>query len=449
MQVVIRAFVLETMCSYKRTVPILTTWSPSTGLSCTNCPDPVASPTVTTTYTVTGMLPTGCTKTDEVTVTVNQLPSVVVAPTQKNICIGDNVPLSATGGTSYQWTPAAGLSCTNCANPVATPAVSTTYTVRAFNAANCYDETTVTINVASPATISVSADTAICPGETVVLSASGGATYNWSPVGQSGSSITITPGQATIYTVDVVDVNGCNIQKTVDVNIYTPADPQAGIDATICRGDTTQLTASNGVTYSWKPSNVADPTADVTEASPSNTTIYTVTIIDNNGCTNVDEVEITVIQPPKVDAGPDLSIYEGDRALLQVTGASTYVWSPSAGLDNPKARTTIAAPEDTTTYYVIGTDTYGCTNWDSVTVFVLPKPTFYVPTGFSPNGDGKNDVFRIYYPSNFNLISMRVYDRWGTLLFESDDMSRGWKGLSPSGDPMPIGTYVYIIESPR
>lgn len=427
-------------------------WNPATGLSCNNCPNPMASPSSTTTYTVTGTAANGCTRDDVVTVTVNALPTVSVTPSS-TICIGDNIQLVAAGGINYQWSPAATLSCSNCPNPIATPTSTTTYTVVAFNAAGCSDETTTTVTVATPAAITVSADTTVCPGETVQLSASGGVTYSWMPttnnmVGANTANPTITVTQNQEYTLTVLDVNGCEIIETVDIGVFIPADPSAttSVDS-ICFGESVTLSAANGVTYDWSPSNsLDDPSSDGPTATPDITTNYTVAIIDANGCPNSDEILVTVVQLPNVNAGPDISLYADSRAVLEATGAVSYVWWPNIWIQDTTVARTFIYPEDTITYYVLGTDAFGCQNIDSVTVFVLPTPRFYVPNAFTPDGDGMNDFFRIEYYENFVLGSLQVFNRWGQLVFSTDDISEAWDGRLSDGQPLPSGTYIYIIQ---
>src|SRR5690606_7273182 len=112
------------------------TWTPASGLSCTNCPNPSASPTATTLYTVVGRSQAGCMDTAAVTVTVNPLPHVTTNP-DPVICRGDTTQLLASGGVSYIWSPAAGLSCINCADPVANPSQPTTYTVTGTDTNGC------------------------------------------------------------------------------------------------------------------------------------------------------------------------------------------------------------------------------------------------------------------------------------------------------------------------
>jgi gliding motility-associated-like protein len=325
------------------------------------------------------------------------------------------------------------------------------YTVRVSNAAGCFAEASTEVFVATPASIGIPNDTSVCPGTSVTLNIIGGVTYDWEPkvdiTGANTANPTITPSQPRTYTVNILDNNGCDINGIVNIGIHTPADPQAGTDATICIGESALLTATNGVSYSWQPAAlVNDNTLDSAIATPGITTVFTVTIIDANGCENQDEVTITVQPLPNVDAGPDLYIYEGARAVLKATGASTYVWSPGLWMNDTTIAEPIIFPDDTITYYVVGTDLFGCSNVDTVNVFVLPSPKFYVPTAISPNGDGRNDEFLISYYENFNLISLRIFNRWGVMVFETDDIANPWDGRSADGQPLPIGTYVYIIE---
>lgn len=438
------------------TIPLLATgaisysWSPAIGLSDPNIADPDAYPTTTTTYTVTGTAANGCTQDDEVIITVNPLPVITVTPDSR-ICEGEDIQLNASGGTTYTWSPAAGLTCTNCPAPVASPAQTIVYTVEAATALGCTDTASVEVFVATPASIGIPNDTAVCPGESVTLNIIGGVSFDWEPkvdiVNPNTATPTIQPTQPRTYTVNIVDNNGCDIQGEINVGIYTPADPMAGAEQTICIGDSVLLTAANGISYAWSPdASLRQPNADSTIAVPTQTTVYTVEIIDANNCVNTDEVTITVQPLPNVDAGPDLAIYEDARAVLQVTGAQTYIWSPNIWIEDTAASQTIIFPEDSIMYYVIGTDAFGCQNIDSIYVRVVPKPKFYVPNAFTPDGDGVNDVFIIGSYQNFNLNSFKVFSRWGQLVFETDDVAQGWDGRSPGGDPLPAGAYIFRIE---
>ncbi len=157
-------------------------WSPATGLSCTNCPNPVATPATTTTYTVT-VSGTCITGTASVTVTVTQpiVSPPAVTATYSTICLGDTTSLQVDSSLTYLWSPATTLSCSNCSNPLATPNTTTTYTVSVTG--NCSSgSASITITIAPPPILALSEDPTICPQNSIQLSASGGISYLWAPI---------------------------------------------------------------------------------------------------------------------------------------------------------------------------------------------------------------------------------------------------------------------------
>lgn len=423
-------------------------WNPGTGLSCTNCPDPVASPTVTTIYAVTGTDLNGCQSTDNITVSVT--PNLIIGISADTaICLSGNAPLNATGGNIYTWSPAATLSCSNCPNPIATPGATTTYTVVISDGSNCSETDSVTVTVNSLPVVVTSPDTSVCPGGSTQISASGGQQYVWTPAaGLSNPNIAnpvATPSASTLYSVEVTDANGCQASGTVNVGIYTLADPMPQPNSSICLGDQVQLTAFNGVTYNWTPAlslnsaNIANPIA-----SPTTTTVYTVSIIDVNGCSNTGSVTITVNSMPTVDAGFDEIIESGQSVQLNATGASTYIWTPATWLSDPFEPNPVSTPAQTITYYVTGTDLNGCSGTDSMTVTVVKEPIVYIATAFSPNDDGINDFFGISEHDNFTFRTLQVFNRWGEVIFSTTDISDWWDGTFENKE-QPIATYIYVI----
>lgn len=353
-------------------------WTPSTGLSCTSCANPTASPASTTTYTVTGTNANGCTNTATVTVNVNPLP-IINAGSNQTICPGGSASLQATGAVSYIWSPSTGLSCTSCANPNASPVVTTTYTVTGTNANGCVNTSSVTVTVNPQPTISAGANAAICIGDTAQLNAAGGISYVWSP--STGLSCTTcdnpksSPGITTTYTVTGTGNNGCTNTSTVTVTVNPLPSVSGGTNQNICIGSSTILNATGASSYVWTPAtglsciSCANPTA-----SPTTTTTYTVTGTNINGCTNSATVTVNVNQLPTVSAGSNQIICPGSSASLQATGAVTYVWSPATGLSCTSCANPTASPAATTTYTVTGTSATGCVNTSSVTVTVITQP---------------------------------------------------------------------------
>jgi gliding motility-associated-like protein len=353
-------------------------WSPSTGLSCTGCASPTASPTSTTTYVVTGTDAHGCSKTDTVLVKVNALPTIV-AGADKSVCNGGSVTITATGGTSYTWSPISSLSCGNCANPTATPTTTTTYIVTGTDTNGCSNKDTIVVNINALPTVSAGSDKKVCRGSSANLTVTGAKTYTWTPTtGLSCSGCanpTASPTSTTNYVVSGTDSNGCTNKDTVQVVVNPLPNVSAGADKSICIGNTASLTATGALNYSWSPSTglsctlCSNPTVTTTTS-----TSYVVTGTDTNGCVNTDTVNVIVNPLPIVNAGPDKSVCNGNSAALSASGASTYVWTPTSGLSCTSCYNPTASPASTTSYIVTGTDAKGCVNTDTIIVTVKPLP---------------------------------------------------------------------------
>ncbi|HSY75305.1 MAG TPA: gliding motility-associated C-terminal domain-containing protein, partial [Bacteroidia bacterium] len=198
------------------------TWSPGTGLSCTNCFNPTAIPLTSTTYTVVGTSGS-CSDTQKVVITINPTPTITVAPVSPAICAGSSVSLTASGAANYTWSPNAGLSCSNCPNPIVNPTVTTTYTIVGSSGAGCNDtiKDVVTVNPNPVAT--VSANITIEQGSDTVITATGGGSYLWTPA--TGLSCNTCPNpiasplQTTSYCVQVTNASGCTDTACMTITI--------------------------------------------------------------------------------------------------------------------------------------------------------------------------------------------------------------------------------------
>jgi hypothetical protein len=231
------------------------------------------------------------------------------------------------------------------------------------------------------------------------LNATGGQVYVWTPsTGLSNANVAnpiASPTTTTTYNVQVT--NGtCSSIASVTVTV-TNLSINAGSDVTICSGETANLNASGGTTYSWSPTigltnpNVANPVA-----FPTSTTTYTVTAT-TNGCSSTDQLTVTVATPT-ISAGADISICDGQSVQLSVNGGSNYTWSPSTGLDNPNISNPTASPNTTTSYTVTGI-VAGCATSDVILVTVNSNPI--VPT-VSPNGIEIQSSPAFAYQWNYN-----------------------------------------------
>jgi gliding motility-associated-like protein len=351
------------------------TWTPSTGLSATNIPNVVASPGVTTSYTVGGMDGNGCVNSATTTVTVNPLPPVSVSGAL--ICSGGSTPLTATGAISYTWTPAGGLSSTNGSPVNANPASTTIYSVTGTDGNGCTNTDSATVTVVSNPTITVTTST-ICLGQqTATLTANGATTYTWSPAGSlssaNGNTVTATPATTTNYSV-IGTVGTCTAIGTTTVTVNTI--PIITVNTgTICIGQqTATLSAGGAATYSWIPGTGLNATNVPTVlANPNTTTAYTVAATDANGCFSANTTTVTVNPLPTIVVSSTL-ICNGNSATLPANGGVTYTWTPATGLSSTNGSPVNANPITTTIYSVTGTDANGCFNTDSATVTVQNNP---------------------------------------------------------------------------
>jgi gliding motility-associated-like protein len=380
------------------------TWSPGAGLSCTTCPNPVASPTGTTVYTVTGRNIFGCTNTDTVTVTI-EAPTIVAGP-PVILCANDSTTLSPTGGVSYTWSPGAGLSCTACPHPEANPAITTVYTVTGADSNGCHNTDTIRVT-RIPRIIVSAANVAICLGNNATVTATGATSYTWSPaVGLSCTNCTspiADPPATTTYTI-VGTTSICHDTSTVTVTVNPLPVITAGGGTTKCAGDPAPLSAFGGVTYTWVPATgLSCTTCFAPIATPPTTTTYTVTAFNTFGCAKSTTVTVVINPLPVLVISPlPAKICYGSDVTLTVTGASTYTWYPTTGLSADTGSTVVAAPLSSVIYSVTGTDANNCKSTGSDLVTVVPVPP--APTVVSPISYCKNTIAVSLTATGSNLL---------------------------------------------
>lgn len=355
-------------------------WLPVTGLSNPNIAKPVASPTVTTTYTVTITKPNcALSFTDDVRVEV--LDKVVPnAGADKTICEGESVGLSASGGTTFEWLPVDGLNNPNIQNPVAKPAATTTYTVtvKGDNVCPIHNTDEVTVNVNKRPVITTGGDVIACNNDPVQISAyaPGATSYLWAPAGTLSSAIIsnpmANPPVTTLYTVIVKNANNCISTASVTVKKGGNDDGTVCPTQVTCLGDSVQLWAAGGMKYEWIPTdgigcaNCANP-----QAAPASTTTYEVNITTPSGC--VIKKLVTVVVKPKLElvVSPDISTCIGTKVTLNAAGAKDLHWEPAGILSCENCSSPSFTASKTTTFKVTGFDG-NCTTTDSVKVTVDP-----------------------------------------------------------------------------
>ena len=340
---------------------------------------------------------------------------------------------------------------------------SGTFNVTFQDAAGCMGDTLVELTPPPPLVLEINITNVSCFGAedgVAIVQASGGVgnyAYFWNDPEKQIESTAVELDAGT-YTVTVLDGNGCMIED--DVLITQPPELSVSVvnvDDVLCFGDSTGAVTVEGFggnppfSYSVDGLSFQSDTT-LTNLMAGNTEIF---ILDQLGC--MASTNVTISQPAQlvVDAGEDVTVELGFPADLRTFSFPlfrpvTYQWSPETWLSCLDCPNPEAVPPWTTNYVVTITDEDGCSARDSVTVFVLKQRPLYVPNAFSPNGDGINDYFTVFGgPAARQIQTMRVFNRWGALVFEGQNLplnieSFGWNGMF-KGEIMRPDVFAYYI----
>lgn len=357
------------------------TWTPATGLNNANLATVVASPATTTTYTITGANGI-CTNTAVATVSVVTVPTLTLTPSTASICAGSSTTLSATGAATYTWSPATGLNNANLATVTASPATTTTYTITGANGI-CTNTAVATVSVTAIPVLTVSPQTpTICAGSSTTLTASGAASYTWSPATglntTNGNVVVSSPASTTVYTV-TAGVSTCTsaISATVTINAVPSLTLNPAL-VNICPSTSATLAASGAISYTWSPAgSLSSSTGSTVVASPAASTNYTVTGAIGI-CTNTAIATVNVVSSSTIAVSPQAStVCAGSSVTLTATGSTIYTWTPSAGLSATTGSVVVASPAVGTTVYTVigGVGTCTAVTQASVTVNAAPSLT--------------------------------------------------------------------------
>ncbi|MBI3518371.1 MAG: PKD domain-containing protein [Bacteroidetes bacterium] len=304
-------------------------------------------------------------------------------------------------------------------------------------------------------TIKLLSDTAHCIGITDIFTnqSLNANTYHWD-FGDGGTSSSNTPsylynapGNYTVSLSIADNIHGCKDTIRKSMLIFpVPLLSLNGRDT--CQNKPTQLTASGGVTYTWSPSfGLSNPNSASPIATLSTTTLFSVTANNSYGCVGTNTLLITIQEPP-LPISWDTSIVIGQTAVLPgYAGAGfTYSWSPVDYLSCVTCPLPVASPTVEYVYTVNVKDTHGCfERVNTYTVYIENKSSVDVPTAFTPNGDGINDLINVAGWGIKKLNYFKVFNRWGELIYETTDLASGWDGYY-KGVPQNMETYVYQAE---
>jgi gliding motility-associated-like protein len=311
----------------------------------------------------------------------------------------------------------------------------------------CVNFKSIIIGLNNSLQLKTISDTTICEGQSVVLETTSNATnYLWSPNYNISTTTTISPVvNPVITTTYLISAKRgiCLIEDTVKIVVNKAPIPNAGLDTTICNEQNIFLNGSGGLQYSWKPSNLLN---NATIYNPKTniltTTIFTLSIVNSLGCKSLieDTVVITKRLPFVVNIGADTTIYYNTNAFLNVVGGVSYNWQPSIFFTNSTSAFNVVKLLKSQLFKVEVLDSNGCKGFDEKLVIVY-EPMF-VPTIFTPNNDGVNDYFKILGANFASQFTLKIYNRYGQTVFESNSSNKYWDG-NYNGQQLEIGTYVF------
>ncbi|MGN6567773.1 MAG: gliding motility-associated C-terminal domain-containing protein, partial [Flavipsychrobacter sp.] len=280
--------------------------------------------------------------------------------------------------------------------------------------------------------------------------------YTWAPGTFLSDSTIKNPvayiAKSTDYAVFSQGRNGCIVSDTVHIFVPTHHFSVYPKDTAVCEGQKATFHARGGASYQWYQNgfkkattlsctNCADPVS-----SAMDTTTYQVVVGDSVACYDtLQSVTINVKPIPVVKiVNHDTTIDYGSSVQLYAQGASVFTWSPTATLTNPNIVNPVASPTEPVTYTVVGIAADGCSSEDTVHININYRGKLFVPSAFSPNGDGKNDRFKVSNLTFEKILEFRVYNRWGQQVFEGND-NTGWDGKWKDV-PQDMGSYEYLIR---
>ncbi len=432
-------------------------WSPAIYLNNPNIQNPVATISTTTTFYLNVTGSASCTSIDSVTIYINPLP-LVNTRTDTAICrLSPLVLNTVSNAVSYQWSPPAYVSNPNIASPNYIDNFSHRVYVTGTSALGCKATDSLDVTVNPLPVVQTIADTTLCQSENVTLTTTGAQTYSWNPaIGLSNPAIAspvFIGNSGQTYTVTGTDANGCKNNDLVTINVIMPGSFKAPPAFTICQKQSVQLDGNNGnqVSYLWSPATyLSNATIINPLANPPQTTLYTLLVTDNRcGYDSIFTTLLTVLPAPFISVRKSNDI---DCALKSATlfasGGNQYLWSPSAGLNNPNISSPVATPSNTQTYTVLVKDATGCTNTDSVTIFIKKAASLarYMPNAFTPDGNGINDCYGLKNWMYIQKLQFYIFNRYGEQVFATSNPKVCWNGTY-KGKPALAGAYVYVIKA--
>lgn len=259
------------------------------------------------------------------------------------------------------------------------------------------------------------------------------------------------------YYIKAINASGCSLISSIEVKAYTAPVANAGADIIVCDNTgAVQLSASGAAGYRWAPATyLSNPTIAnpvVNYPATTGTLTYRLKVTDANGCISAkdDDVKIIFAKAAPILINADTAIAMNQPLQLNITepvnsGFVDYRWSPTYGLNNPFIKNPVVVLDKNTTYKVEAVNSYNCMSSASINIQVFRGAEIYVPNSFTPNGDGLNDVLKPIPVGLAEFHYLKIFNRFGQLLYTITDPNKGWDGRI-HGTEQNSDTYVWIAE---
>jgi gliding motility-associated-like protein len=333
------------------------------------------------------------------------------------------------------------------------------YPVTIKDKSGCINSQLATVPLNNVVTLEAGTDTTICEGISYLIpGSSNAAVIAWTPAASLNNPALSAPVASPVVTTmyHVVATTGiCTREDSIKIKVNPAPIANAGENLSVCYGNIYQLNGSGGISFQWSPSTYFNSPS--TLASPfvkakENITYY-LTVKNEFGCSSLstDDVIIKVIPPVKIFAGNDTSVTFNQSLQLKVVeksnaGVTAYTWLPGTYLNNSTIANPVANLPFDYIYIVKGTTPEGCEGFDDIVIKVYKGPEIYVPSGFTPNHDGLNDLVKPIAAGIKEFRYFRIYNRWGQLVFATQNPAIGWDGKI-NGTDQPSGTFVWMAEA--
>lgn len=420
-------------------------WLPNMFLDDNTLPNPQATPPGNITYTATTQNQCGVAN---ATIDVNVIPVSTDIAANQSICAGQTANLWATGGADYLWDNGSSLSADNIDQPIASPLTTTTYTVTITTAEGCVtaESTTVSVFNSLPA-VNPYSDVDVCFGENISLNAETADSWSWSPVAlfdnPNAQNPTFTGNQSTLVSVDMTNSCGSGTANfwvnVIELNVSLIANQE------LCFGDSVFALANGADAYTWLPNEwvvLNNNNSAVLIPSQSDSLI----VIGSNalGCSDRESIWINVLPLPNLSLEDSITFDYPDAVQIPiVSNIPIGQWEPTIYLSCDTCAQTMADPITPTLYQFSVADDAGCGASDSI--WVVPLFPFWIPNTFTPNNDQINDGFGVVSRTKLDKFEFRVFDRWGSLVFFTNDQNKRWDG-SFNGYFVPQDAYVWELQ---